>query len=375
MRAVNCGAIPEQLIESALFGHERGAFTGAAQRTRGVFEEADGGTVFLDEIGELSRQAQAALLRVLETRCLSRVGSHKEIEVDVRIVAATNRDLERMCDAGTFRWDLLYRLNTMTIRLPPLRERSEEVQPLVEQFIAQANQANGCRVWGIQPEALALLRRYTWPGNVRELRNVIERAVVLARNSAITVDDLAERVRNSQGPYHAHRITSVRDVETTNVEPVPNAELLADDPGPEPEPLGNTGRHARCDEAPPVEQDFKTRVQHFEKLVVLHAVSQTRGNQARAARLLQMPLRTLFYKIRVYRLRDPSEAAQLLEGAQALLGDDVLEVGFKRAVQRYEAQLIRDALRRCGGTKTRTARLLGVSQRTLTNKLAACGLE
>src|SRR5207237_5928998 len=171
-------------IESALFGHEQGAFTSADKSARGIFEQADGGTVLLDEIGELAASAQAALLRVLETKKVTRVGGDKEIDVDVRVIAATHRDLEAMVEAGRFRQDLLFRLNTMTLRIPPLRERVDEIRPLAERFLKDAARHNGSAVRAIDPEALAALEAYSWPGNVRELRNVIERAVVLAEGKA-----------------------------------------------------------------------------------------------------------------------------------------------------------------------------------------------
>ncbi|HLL25520.1 MAG TPA: sigma 54-interacting transcriptional regulator, partial [Kofleriaceae bacterium] len=180
LRAINCAAIPQTLLESVLFGHELGAFTGADRPAAGIFEQADSGTVFLDEIGELAPSAQAALLRVLETKKLTRVGGHTEVEVDVRVIAATHRDLEAMVDAGRFREDLLYRLNTMTLRIPPLRERVDEILPLAERFLREASSKAGSAVKAIDLEAATALERYTWPGNVRELRNVIERAVVLA---------------------------------------------------------------------------------------------------------------------------------------------------------------------------------------------------
>src|SRR5262249_55673994 len=155
--------IPEQLIESTLFGHTKGSFTGALADQKGVFEAADGGMVFLDEVGELSSGAQAALLRVLDSSRVTRVGSTREIEVDARVVAATHRDLEAMCQRGTFREDLWYRLNALSLAVPPLRARVEEIEPLVERFVRLANQVTGTRVRGVEPEALALLKGYRWP--------------------------------------------------------------------------------------------------------------------------------------------------------------------------------------------------------------------
>ena len=173
-RSVNCAAIPPTLVESVLFGHEKGAFTGADRATKGLFEQAHGGTLLLDEVGELPPPAQAALLRVLETKTLVRVGGDRDVLVDVRVVAATHRDLERMCQAGAFRWDLYYRLHGVTIELPPLRERADEIPRLVEVFLREACRDNGRAVRGFDPAALAALVAWGWPGNVRELRNVVE---------------------------------------------------------------------------------------------------------------------------------------------------------------------------------------------------------
>jgi DNA-binding NtrC family response regulator len=276
MRCLNCGAIPRQLIESALFGHERGAFTGADKQAKGLFEEADGGTVLLDEIGELSQPAQAALLRVLETKRISRVGSSKEIEVDVRILAATHRDLDAMCEAGTFRLDLLYRLNTMTLKIPPLRERPEEIIPLAELFMEQANRANAGNVTGITPAATNVLRQYGWPGNVRELRNVVERAVIVARGEMIAVDDLTERLRTLRDGRNVSGSSQTGEIA-----------LFAQDA-------------AEDDEE---DLDFKDRVRMFEIDMILDALTATDWNQTEAARRLRIPLRTLVHKIRVYNLR------------------------------------------------------------------------
>ena len=177
--AINCAAITETLLESELFGHERGAFTGAIAQKKGRLETADGGTVLLDEIGELSPALQAKLLRVLQEREFERVGGTRSIAVDFRLVAATNRDLEQAIAAGTFRRDLYYRLNVVSLAVPPLRERPEDI-PLLANHFARRHAANmKRRVTGVSPEALACLMAYDWPGNVRELENAIERAVVL----------------------------------------------------------------------------------------------------------------------------------------------------------------------------------------------------
>ena len=268
LRCINCAAIPASLIESVLFGHEKGAFTSADRAQKGIFEQAHGGTVLLDEVGELQPAAQAALLRVLETKKVTRIGSDQEIEVDVRVIAATHRDLEAMCDAGQFRWDLLYRLNTMTLRIPPLRERPEEIRPLAELFLAEAGRATGCAVRAIEPQALALLQAYRWPGNVRELRNVIERAVVIAQGPAITALDLSERVRQAAAPGGAA------------ADPAAPAGGQADGDG-----------------------DYKERVRRYEVELIVDALRRAQGNQTEAARALKMPLRTLVHKIQTYGIK------------------------------------------------------------------------
>ncbi len=188
--AVSCVAIPDTLLESELFGHEKGAFTDAITQKKGKFELAHGGTLFLDEIGDISPKMQLALLRVLEEKEFTRVGGTKPIRVDVRIIAATNRNLQKAVEEGRFREDLYYRLNVITIQLPPLRERKEDIPLLVQHFIEKFNIQMGKRVERISDEALRILMQYDWPGNVRELENVIERAMVIARGNAITPEDI-----------------------------------------------------------------------------------------------------------------------------------------------------------------------------------------
>jgi two-component system, NtrC family, response regulator AtoC len=202
LRVVNCAALPATLLESALFGHERGAFTGADRSHAGVFEQANGGTVFLDEIGELPMAAQAALLRVLEAGRFSRVGSAKEISVDVRIVAATHRNLEAMVEAQAFRLDLMHRLDAATVRLPPLRERTDAIGALAALFLRGVADAWGGSLKSLDAEALGSLQAYAWPGNVRELKNVIERAVAMSETDVIRVQDLPERLK----PHPAARV-------------------------------------------------------------------------------------------------------------------------------------------------------------------------
>jgi DNA-binding NtrC family response regulator len=262
MICVNCGGIPSQLVESTLFGHEKGAFTGATAQAKGVFESANGGTVLLDEVGELPPSAQAALLRVLETKKFSRVGTQKEIEVDVRVLAATHRNLEEMTKGGDFREDLLYRLNAMTLKVPPLRERLEDIEPLVKHFIEQANHANQCSVWGIDEEAMQLLVNYSWPGNVRELRNAIERAVVIAQGDRISVEDLPERVRD------------VEPATQVDIEPVGDGEI-----------------------------NLKSEMQRHEADLILKALRQSDWDRKQAATMLGLPVRTLAHKMQIHGIR------------------------------------------------------------------------
>jgi DNA-binding NtrC family response regulator len=188
--AVNCVALSEELLESELFGHEKGSFTGAVQQKIGKFEQADTGTIFLDEIAEMKADLQAKLLRVLQDHCFERVGGTRSIEVDIRIIAATNRDLARSMQEGRFREDLYFRLNVITLQMPPLRQRRADVPLLTEYFLRKYSKEAKRRVSGVSPAALTLLQRYEWPGNVRELENVIERAVVLGEEKEIVPDDL-----------------------------------------------------------------------------------------------------------------------------------------------------------------------------------------
>jgi transcriptional regulator with GAF, ATPase, and Fis domain len=186
---VNCAAIPDTLLESELFGHEKGAFTGAVQARRGKFELAQGGTLFLDEIGEMPLALQAKLLRVLQEKTFERVGGSREIRADVRVLAATNRNLENDVRDGLFREDLYYRLQVFPLQLPPLRERQDAIPVLTDHFVRHFCRLTGKKVPEVTPEAMAALQSYQWPGNIRELQNVFERAVILAR-SAISVEDL-----------------------------------------------------------------------------------------------------------------------------------------------------------------------------------------
>jgi DNA-binding NtrC family response regulator len=196
---ITCSALPEQLLESELFGHERGAFTDARQQKRGLFETADGGTVFMDEIGEMTLALQSKLLRFLEDKMFKRVGGLSDIKVDVRVVAATNRDLEQEVNAGRFREDLFYRLQVMPIALPPLRERKTDIPLLVRYYIDRYNSEFRKHVRGVTPEAAAFLENYRWPGNVRELRNAIERVMLLVDREWLAAEDFSSLTRSAIG--------------------------------------------------------------------------------------------------------------------------------------------------------------------------------
>ncbi len=217
MTIVNCGAIPEGLIESELFGAEKGAYTGAVERRKGYFEEADGSTIFLDEIGEMPKQAQVRLLRVLESGTFSRVGSSQQQQTDVRVVAATNKDLQQEVKAGRFRKDLYYRLSTVLIEIPPLRERRSDIIELMEFFLHRFGQEYDSPMKRLTDEAEELLAGYHWPGNVRELRNVAEQTVVLLRGDEVTADDVRPFLRDlgTGGPARTQELMRVeREGET-----------------------------------------------------------------------------------------------------------------------------------------------------------------
>ncbi|MFT3926442.1 MAG: sigma-54 dependent transcriptional regulator [Myxococcales bacterium] len=267
-KALNCATIPSGLTESVLFGHERGAFTGADRQVRGIFEQADGGTIFLDEVGELSAQAQAALLRVLETKRMTRVGGVTEIELDVRVVAATHRDLHKMVEGGRFREDLLFRLDALSLQVPPLRERQEEIRPLAELFLEEARERWTAPAKVFSAEALDALDEFDWPGNVRQLRNAVERAAVACEGSLIQLEDLPE--------YLHHR------------SPAAAIEAMAAAP------------------ANDSQDDLRQRVRQFEAEIVREALQRSGGDQAQAARLLGIPRRTFSNRLRVLGLDSAS---------------------------------------------------------------------
>jgi two-component system response regulator AtoC len=258
--AINCGAIPENLLESELFGHKKGAFTDAGQDRRGLFEEASGGSLFLDEIGELPLGLQVKLLRVLEDEKIRRLGDTKDLQVDVRIIAATHRDLQAEARAGRFREDLYYRLNVLPIHIPPLRDRREDIPLLVEHFVTRNNSRLGTRVQGLDPEARRLLYEYAWPGNVRELENTIERAMVLAETEMLSSADLPERLREARDPVQAQLATG--------------------------------------------ELSVKKTVRAIEEILIRRALQKTKGNRTRAAEILEISHRALLYKLKEYEITD-----------------------------------------------------------------------
>jgi two-component system response regulator AtoC len=258
--AINCGAIPENLLESELFGHKKGAFTDANADRRGLFEEATGGTLFLDEIGELPLSLQVKLLRVLQEEHIRRLGDTKDVKVDVRIIAATHRDLTADVKAGRFREDLFYRIHVLSIHIPPLRSRREDVSLLIDHFVTRNNARLGTSIRGVSTEGRKLMLEYTWPGNVRELENTIERAMVLAESDVLQVGDLPERIRDALDPVQVHLASGELSVKKTTAA--------------------------------------------IEQILIRRALQKTKGNRTRAADLLEISHRALLYKIKDYKITD-----------------------------------------------------------------------
>ncbi len=258
--AINCGAIPENLLESELFGHRKGAFTDASADRRGLFEEATGGTLFLDEIGELPVNLQVKLLRVLQEETIRRLGDTKDVKVDVRIIAATHRDLEADVKAGRFREDLFYRIHVLSLRVAPLRERREDINLLIEHFVTRNNARLGTHIRGLSTEARKVLLEYAWPGNVRELENTLERAMVLAETDVHQTGDLPERIRDALDPVHVHLASGELSVKKTTAA--------------------------------------------IEQILIRRALQKTKGNRTRAADLLEISHRALLYKIKDYKITD-----------------------------------------------------------------------
>jgi len=320
---VNCGAIPADLLESELFGHEKGAFTGALSTRVGRFEFAEGGTLFLDEIGDMSLQMQVKLLRVLQERTFERVGSNRTIACNVRIIAATHRDLDAAILAGRFREDLFYRLNVFPVQMPPLRERLEDLPVLIEHLLCRQGQNAGRHI-RLEKSAMQCLTRNRWPGNVRELANLLERLAILYPDQTITAADLPERYRASEsvpflgGDMRIGEAPSLRDM------PGVRAPLLlrdADDTGGEQARIEEAraeadeerdARFASCEsrEARPAAEsalknggiNLKDHLSAIEIGLIRKALEEADGTVAEAARLLNMRRTTLVEKLRKYRL-------------------------------------------------------------------------
>lgn len=257
---INCGALPETLLESELFGHEKGAFTGAVTRRSGRFEQADHGTLFLDEIGEISPNLQVKLLRVLQEREFERVGGNQTVKTDIRVLAATNRNLADMVKQGTFRQDLYYRLNVVCLSAPPLRERREDIELLAGFFLQKFAAENEKNIMGFDPEVLKLLENYNWPGNVRELANVVERAVIMSTGSTIFTEDLPGQLIADSGRMEA---------------------LVLE------KPQGST---------------LKEMIKKVESMLIKDALQRNQGNKLRTAKILGMSRRSLLYKIQEYEI-------------------------------------------------------------------------
>jgi two-component system, NtrC family, response regulator AtoC len=290
--AVNCAALTESLIESELFGHEKGAFTGATEKKAGRFEMADRGTLFLDEVGELPLGLQTKFLRVLEERRFERVGGQKAIEVDVRVVAATNRDLAEMVKRGTFREDLYYRLSVITIDVPPLRERLDDVPLLADFFLARFRGQAARRISGFAQDALAAMTRYAWPGNVRELRNAVERAIVLGDREQIIAQDLPPQV-----------LAAAAAPRTRHSPPTPplgsgSVALPAVTIDPLPPPV--QAAPAAPVLAPAAKAPPPRSLRDLEKQGILAALAATGGNKAQAAAILEIDRSTLYKKLKDY---------------------------------------------------------------------------
>ncbi len=261
---VNCAALPESLLESELFGHEKGAFTGAQTLRQGLFERANEGTLLLDEIGEMPLVLQAKLLRILQEREFERIGGHQTIKVDIRIIAATNRDLQAMVKEGTFREDLFYRLNVIHLILPPLRDRREDISLLANHFLQKFSSENQRDIIDIDPMAMSLLTAWSWPGNIRELSNVIERAVVMNSGPIIFSEDLPPQIRQP--------VCNAGEAKTT--------------------PVG--------------ERNLKEEIKRVEKRIIMEVLEQQEGNRTRTALMLGISRRALMYKLREYGI-DPAD--------------------------------------------------------------------
>ncbi|HEY3857875.1 MAG TPA: sigma-54 dependent transcriptional regulator [Verrucomicrobiae bacterium] len=281
--AINCAAIPENLLESELFGHEKGAFTGATAQRIGKFEQCDGGTIFLDEIGDMTLSTQAKILRVLQSGSFERVGGNQPIKVDVRVIAATHRPLEQAVAAREFREDLFYRLNVVRIHIPPLRERREDIALLINYFLKKFGQAQGRAPKSIAGPAVEMLERFNWPGNVRELENIIQRAVVMAKGDVILTDDLPSLISNLPTPE--------KPISTT-VAPV------AEGSGPADLAMITRTLFNWAKENPKLKI-----LPAVERELIIQALLDTKGNQVRAAKLLGITRATLRKRVEKFQIK------------------------------------------------------------------------
>lgn len=298
--AVHCAALSENLLESELFGHERGAFTGATERRIGRFEAADHGTLFLDEIGEITPSTQVKLLRFLETKTVERVGGNKPLELDVRLVAATNRSLEQMVREGKFREDLFFRLNVVRVTLPPLRERTDDIPPLLQHFIKHFAQENGYAPLTIEPGAMRYLMAYPWPGNIRELRNFAENAVVLHHSGKLTEYDLEPKFRGA-----APLLLPTGAVSASPA--ISGAPLALPAGGASTAGLSaSAGALSGAPYTPPVDRTFS--VEENERRLLREALVKARGNRTAAAKLMGISRRTLHRKLAQWPELDVSDA-------------------------------------------------------------------
>jgi DNA-binding NtrC family response regulator len=298
---VNCGAIPAELLEAELFGHVKGAFTGATQNRTGRFEMAHGGTIFLDEVGELPLHLQVKLLRVLQTRQFEAVGSSRTVEVDVRIIAATNRDLEDASQKKEFREDLYYRLNVIPIKIPCLRERKTDIPLLVTHFVQQFNEVTGHSVEAPSGQIMEALMSYDWPGNVRELENLMERLVILKGQGSVDLGDLPHRIFQKFAEHNTAAGTGAMSMDEWEF---PRMVL------------------------PQTGIDLKTIVAAFENHLVDQALARTNGNKNRASELLKMNRTTLVEKLRKRGMIIP--ASQNARGDDLALNDDMIMGGNGR---------------------------------------------
>ncbi|WP_413288972.1 sigma-54-dependent transcriptional regulator [Bdellovibrio sp. HCB337] len=300
--AINCSAIPENLFESELFGHEKGSFTGADQRKIGKFQFAEGGTLFLDEVGDMPLMMQVKILRVLQEKVFTPVGSNREISTNVRIVAATNRPFEEMIKAGTFREDLFYRLNVVPIFLPPLADRKDDIENLINIFVKKFNQAHGKRISGVAADALTALKKYQWPGNIRELENVIEHAFVLESNNVITLASLPESVLAAAG---------VNLIDVLSQPPVLDTKAAAPARGfDDDEDLGvvdgedldldNEEGDVATVSISSGSLDFNAQKEAFEKEFIIKALKTFKGRINQTALHANIPKKTLLRKIEKY---------------------------------------------------------------------------